>query len=65
MTKKFMNAADVAVYMDIAIPTAYKVIRTINKELKKKGYVTVAGKVNREVFEMKVNGGMYGNNERC
>ncbi len=66
MEKKFLNAEDVAIYMGIALPTAYKVIRTINKELMKQGFVTVAGKVNRNVFEMKVNGGVtYGSKERC
>lgn len=65
INKRFMNAEDVALYMDIAIPTAYKVIRAINQELTKNGYVTVAGKVNRDVFEMKVNGGMkYGSDKR-
>ncbi len=61
MEKRFLNAEDVAQYMGIAIPTAYKVIRTINRELSKNGYVTVAGKVNKSYFENKVNGGMvYG-----
>lgn len=56
--KNFMNAADVAEYMDISVPMAYKVIRKLNDELKKQGYITISGKVNRRYFEMKINGFM-------
>lgn len=52
--KNFLDVNDVAVYMGISIPTAYKVIKTLNDELKKNGYITVAGRVSRKFFEAKV-----------
>ena len=50
----FLNVNDVAVYMDVSVPKAYKIIRTLNAELNEKGYITVAGKVNRLFFEEKI-----------
>ncbi|MCI7000364.1 MAG: transcriptional regulator [Clostridiales bacterium] len=40
--------------MDVSVPKAYKIIRTLNAELNEKGYITVAGKVNRLFFEEKI-----------
>lgn len=56
--KRFLNVNDVAQYLDISIPTAYKIIRQLNGELGKKGYLTVAGRVSRAYFEQKVYGGL-------
>lgn len=52
--KRFLNAKDVAGYMDISISKAYKIIRSLNTELEKKGFLTVSGKVSRAFFEEKV-----------
>ena len=54
--KRFLTAQDVAGYMGISIPTAYKVIRRLNDELTSKGFITIAGKVSRLYFEEKVYG---------
>ena len=54
--KNFLSATDVAEYMGVSIPMAYKIIRKLNDELKEQGYITVSGKVNRLFFEKKVNG---------
>ena len=51
-----MTAADVAEYMGISVPMAYKIIRRLNDDLNAQGYITVSGKVNRRYFEQKVNG---------
>ena len=56
--KNFLTADDVAEYMGISVSMAYKVIRKLNDELKKQGYITISGKVNRRYFEMKINGFM-------
>lgn len=56
--KRFLNVNDVAQYLDISVPTAYKIIRQLNGELGKKGYLTVAGRVSRAYFEQKVYGGL-------
>lgn len=54
--KRFLTAADVSQYMCISVPMAYKVIRRLNDELKKQGYITISGKVSRSYFEKKVYG---------
>lgn len=56
--KRFLNVNDVAQYLNISVPTAYKIIRQLNGELGKKGYLTVAGRVSRAYFEQKVYGGL-------
>ena len=54
--KNFLSAEDVATYMGISVSKAYTIIRQLNNELKKNGYITVAGKVNRIYFEKKIYG---------
>jgi Mn-dependent DtxR family transcriptional regulator len=54
--KRFMNAADVADYMGVSKPMAYKIIRKLNDELAEQGYITIAGKISRLFFEQKVYG---------
>ena len=54
--KRFLNANDVAEYMQVSIPMAYKIIRRLNEELSAQGYITIAGKVSRAYFEQKTYG---------
>lgn len=54
--KMYLKAQDVAEYMDVSVPMAYKIIRRLNDELVAKGYLVVAGRVNRRYFEEKVYG---------
>ena len=54
--KRFLSASDVAGYMDISVPMAYKVIRRLNDELEAKGYLIIHGKISRAYFEEKVYG---------
>lgn len=56
--KRFLNASDVANFMGISVPMAYKIIRRLNDELSAQGFITVAGKVSRCYFEQKVYGGI-------
>lgn len=56
--KRFLNASDVARFMGISVPMAYKIIRRLNDELSAQGFITVAGKVSRCYFEQKVYGGI-------
>lgn len=51
-----MTAKDVAEFMDVSVPTAYKIIQQLNAELKKMGFITIAGKVPRKYFETKFYG---------
>lgn len=54
--KRFLNVNDVATFMGISVPMAYKIIRRLNDELSAQGFITVAGKVSRCYFEQKVYG---------
>lgn len=54
--KRFMDVTDVAEYLDVSTSKAYKIIRSMNEELARKGFITVAGKVSRTYFEERVYG---------
>ena len=58
MEKKFLSANEVAIYLDVSVSMAYKVIRQLNDELKNAGYITIAGKVNRAYLETRIYGGL-------
>ncbi|WP_409966905.1 DNA-binding protein [Bengtsoniella intestinalis] len=53
MNNGFMTAADVAEFLGVSQSFAYKVVQTLNKEMKAKGFHTIAGKVNTEYFKEK------------
>lgn len=48
--KMFMRVNEVAQSLDVSIPYAYKLIRQLNEELKKKGCITIAGRIDRKYF---------------
>lgn len=48
--KRFWNADDVSEYLGVSKSMSYKIIQQLNKELKAKGYITIAGKVSRIYF---------------
>ena len=50
MENRFIRAEDVAQELNVSKPYAYKLIRQLNEELKAKGFITIAGRVNRPVF---------------
>ena len=56
--KRFLNVNDVAEFMGVSIPMAYKIIRRLNDELSAKGYITVSGRISTSYFNQKVYGGM-------
>ena len=51
MSEKFIRAEEVAEVMEISVPYAYKIIKKLNVELEKEGYLIIAGKVPRGYFE--------------
>ena len=57
----FMTVAEVAETLRISKSHAYKIVHRLNEELKNKGYVTIAGRVNRRYFNEKV---CYGEQEK-
>ena len=56
--KRFLTANDVAEYMGISVPMAYKIIRRLNDELVAAGYIIVSGRICRSYFEKKIYGGI-------
>ena len=56
MENRFIRADDVAQKLNVSKPYAYKLIRKLNEELKAKGFVTIAGRVNRQYFYERLYG---------
>lgn len=56
MTNYMMTANDVADELGISKGHAYKMIRQLNEELEKSGFIVVAGKVPRAFWEKKFFG---------
>lgn len=46
----YMTVDDVAQALKVSKSFAYKVIRTMNGELKKQGFFTISGKVSKQYF---------------
>ena len=42
--------------LNVSKPYAYKLIRKLNEELKAKGFITIAGRVNRQYFYERLYG---------
>lgn len=53
MVKQFLTAKEVAQVLGVSDGKAYAVIRELNEQLKRQGYITVSGKVSRKYFEEK------------
>ncbi len=49
----FYRVGDIQNILDVSTSKAYKIIQQMNKELKDKGYVTVAGRVPVKYFKEK------------
>ncbi|MFQ8915001.1 MAG: LysR family transcriptional regulator [Blautia sp.] len=56
MENKFIRADDVAQELNVSKPYAYKLIRKLNEELKVQGFITIAGRVNRQYFYERLYG---------
>ena len=54
--KMFISAEEMATELGISKTFAYKLMREMNEELQKKGYLTIAGRVSRKYFEEKFYG---------
>ena len=50
LQQSFMKVEEVAQVLGISKSYAYKIVQQLNKELKAKGYLTIAGRVNRKYF---------------
>lgn len=53
MQSDVVRADEVMCRLDCSLGKAYKVIKQLNSELNKKGYITISGRVSRSYFEQK------------
>lgn len=56
MENKFIRVDEVAQELCVSKPYAYKLIKKLNDELKEKGFITIAGRVNRQYFNERFYG---------
>jgi Mn-dependent DtxR family transcriptional regulator len=49
--KIYITASELAELLDVSVGHAYKMVRQLNKELEKEGYLIIAGKVPKRYFE--------------
>lgn len=54
--RMYITASELADYLGISKGLAYKLIRELNQELAKKGYIVIAGKCPRRYIEEKYYG---------
>lgn len=53
MEKSYITAKEIAETLGISTGKAYQIIRNLNAELQKEGYLTISGKVSRAYFNEK------------
>ena len=51
--KMFMRVDEVAESLEVSKPYAYKLIKKLNQELKAKGCIIIAGRIDRRFFNEK------------
>ena len=55
--RMFLRAEEVSAELGVSMATAYKLIRTLNSDLQKRGFITINGRVSSQYFYEK----LYGN----
>ena len=48
--KVYLSVDEVAGILGVSVSYAYKLVRKLNDELEKMGFITISGKVNRNYF---------------
>ena len=56
MNEKFLKVEDIMGILGISKSVAYKLMRELNDEMVKKGYIAIRGRVNRKYFEERFYG---------
>ncbi len=49
----FYSADDISAILTVSRPTAYRIIKRLNDELKQKGFIVVSGRVPKKYFSEK------------
>ena len=60
----FLRVDEVAEILSISKSYAYKIVQKLNADLKAKGFITIAGRVNKQYFLEKTCYGAAKNKER-
>ena len=55
-TNTFIKVAEIQEILDISESKAYRIVRTLNKELESKGYMVIPGRVSRHYFNERFYG---------
>lgn len=56
MEKLYYDAEYISDLLDVSKSKAYRIIRTMNVELKQKGFITIAGKIPKKYLEERCYG---------
>lgn len=48
---KFFNIKDISEMLGISETTAYRLIKKLNEDLKKKGMITISGRISKRYFQ--------------
>lgn len=54
--KMYYSAEEIAVLLGVSVSHSYKIIRELNNELKKEGFIVISGKLPIKFFEQKYFG---------
>lgn len=60
-SKTFLRAEEVAAELGVSKAYAYKLIRTLNRDLQKRGFITINGRISKQYFNEKVYDNRIGN----
>lgn len=60
MEKSYITAKEIAETLGVSTGKAYSIIRDLNAELQKEGYLTISGKCSRAFFQEKWYGAKVG-----
>lgn len=60
----FMRAEEVQEYLGVSRTESYRIIKRLNEELKKGGYLVISGRVSRKYLEEKIYGSFEKPNQR-
>ena len=56
MNNAFIKVDEVAQVLGVSKSYAYKIVRAMNNDLKRRGFLTIAGRVSKQYFEERFYG---------
>ena len=56
MSNTFIKVDEVAQELSVSKAYAYKLVQKFNDELKRKGFITISGRVSRQYFQERIYG---------